>query len=229
MVNDIIVRFLSYLFLLLFHSYLISSLSPIILYPSLNYLIDHLSLNSTLPQCTISNCQQTQTQADYSNIEISDEYLWKLSYRKNTLLTHGPYLIASTGIYRGKRVKYSHRYIDQFLGIYYAEIPQSLKKPVKKHFNYSLQNATKFSPCCMQSILMAENLSYGSFVMQHHFNDNCLSLNIYRPDLRYGEKRKAIMLFSHGGSNQLGKMKKTRFSFLFSKFVFFFVRWWIVI
>jgi carboxylesterase type B len=54
---------------------------------------------------------------------------------------------------------------------------------------------------------MAENLSYGSFVMQHHFNDNCLALNIYRPDLRYGEKRKAIMVFSHGGSNQLGKKK----------------------
>jgi carboxylesterase type B len=56
----------------------------------------------------------------------------------------------------------------------------------------------------MQSILMAENLSYGSFVMQQVFDDNCLSLNIYRADLRYGEKRKAIMLFSHGGSNQLG-------------------------
>jgi carboxylesterase type B len=38
-----------------------------------------------------------------------------------------------------------------------------------------------------------------------------LSLNIYRPDLRYGEKRKAIMLFSHGGSNQLGKMRNVIF------------------
>ncbi len=211
MVNDIIVRFLYYLFLLLFHSYIISSLSPIILYPSFKYIVDHLSLNSTLPQCTVSTCKQTETQADYSNVEISDDYLLKLSFydkfnRKNSSF-HGPYLISSTGIYRGKRVKYSNRYIDQFLGIYYAEIPQALKKPVKKRFNYSLQNATKFSPCCMQSILMAENLSYGSFVMQHHFNDNCLALNIYRPDLRYGEKRKAIMVFSHGGSNQLGKKK----------------------
>ena len=75
---------------------------------------------------------------------------------------------------------------------------------MKKYFNYSLQNATKFSPCCLQSLLMANNLSYGSFIMRHHFNNNCLSLNIYRSDLRYGEKRKAIMLFSHGGSNQLG-------------------------
>jgi hypothetical protein len=208
MVNDIIVRFLFYFFILLFHSHIIYSSSPIVLYPSFKHIIDQLSYNSTLPQCTLSTCKQTETQANFSNINISDEYLLKLSsYKKfnqiNTLF-RGPYLISSTGIYRGIRIKYNKRYIDQFLGIYYAETPESLKKPIKKHFNYSIQNATEFSPCCMQSILMAENLSYGSFVMQQVFDDNCLSLNIYRADLRYGEKRKAIMLFSHGGSNQLG-------------------------
>jgi hypothetical protein len=212
MVNDLFIRFLFYLFILLFHSQIISSLSPIVLYPSFKRIVDHLSSNSTLPQCTISTCKQTQTQANFSNIKNSNEYLLKLSLcdkfnRKNTSI-HGPYLISSTGIYRGKRIKYSNRYIDQFLGIYYAERPELLKKPITKRFNYSLQNATKFSPCCMQSILMAENLSYGSFVMQRHFDDDCLSLNIYRANLCYGEKRKAIMLFSHGGSNQLGKDEK---------------------
>jgi hypothetical protein len=216
MVNDIIVRFLFYVFiLLLFHSHILySSSSPIVLYPSFKRIVNQLSYDSTLPQCTLSTCKQTQTQANFSNINISDEDLFKLaSYNKlnrKTNSSHGPYLISSTGIYRGKRIKYNNQYIDQFLGIYYAEKPKSLKKPEKKHFNYSLQNATKFSPCCMQSILMAENLSYGSFVMQRLFNDNCLSLNIYRADLRYGEKRKAIMLFSHGGSNQLGKRKKEK-------------------
>jgi len=208
MMNDVLVRCLVYFFILLFHSNIIHSSSPIVLYPSFKRIVDQLSYNSTLPQCTISTCEQTETQANFSNIDISDEYLLKLSsYKKlnqiNTLF-YGPYLISSTGIYRGKRIKYNKRYVDQFLGIYYAEIPESLKKPIKKRFNYSIQNARKFSPCCMQSLLMAENLSYGSFVMQHLFDDNCLSLNIYRADLRYGEKRKAIMLFSHGGSNQLG-------------------------
>lgn len=204
---------LSCYLLLCHHHHLVFSLSsPIILYPSLEKLVEYLSINSTLPSCTLTTCQETQTQTDYSKLEISDQMILKLSSyervnRKNTSI-YGPYLVSSTGIYRGKRMKYSNRYIDQFLGIYYAEIPQSLEKPVKKRFNYTLQNATKFSPCCMQSILMAENLSYGSFAMQHQFNEDCLSLNIYRADLRYGEKRKAIMVFSHGGSNQLGRKRR---------------------
>ncbi|CAF4515768.1 unnamed protein product, partial [Rotaria magnacalcarata] len=140
---------------------------------------------------------------------MADEYLLKLSSyndihrRKDS--PRSTFLIASTGIYRGKRIKYRNdRYIDQFLGIYYAEIPGSLEKPIKKRFNYSIKSATRYGPYCMQSLFMTENLSYGSFVMQNNFNNDCLSLNIYRPDLRYGEKRKAIMLFSHGGSNQIG-------------------------
>jgi len=203
---DTIINFIFYFFILLFQYS-----SSIILYPSFERIVDQLSLNSTLPQCTLSTCQTTETQANFPLVNLTDEYLFKLaSYdrmnnpNRNKSL-QGPYLIASTGIYRGKRIKYRNdRYIDQFLGIYYAEIPQSLEKPIKKIFNYSLQNATKFSPYCMQSLLMTENLSYGSFIMQNNFNDNCLSLNIYRSDLRYGEKRKAIMLFSHGGSNQIG-------------------------
>jgi len=227
MVNDVLIRYLVYFFILLFHSNIIHSSSPIVLYPSFKHIVDQLSYNSTLPQCTISTCEQTETQANFSNINLSDEDSLKLSpYEKSNGSFHGPYLISSTGIYRGKRLKYQRRYIDQFLGIYYGEIPKSLKKPVKKRFNYSLQNATKFSPCCMQSLMMAENLSYGSFVMHHNFNDDCLSLNIYRPDLRYGEKRKAIMLFSHGGSNQLGKMR----NIIFEKInLFISIRWWIII
>jgi hypothetical protein len=198
--SDEIRNILFYFSILLFRSS-----SSIILYPSFERIVNQLSLNSTLPQCTVSTCRKTQTQANFSSVNLSDESLFKLAaYEKNQTL-QGPFLIASTGIYLGKRIKYrDNRYIDQFLGIYYAEIPQSLAKPRKKYFNYSLQNATKFGPYCMQSLLMTENLSYGSFVMQSNFNDNCLSLNIYRADLRYGEKRKAIMLFSHGGSNQIG-------------------------
>ena len=186
-----------YFFILLFR---ISS--SMILYPSFERIVNQLTNNSTLPRCTFSTCRKTQIQANFSSIHLSNESLLKLAgYGKN----RSSYLIASTGIYRGKRIKYrDNRYIDQFLGIYYAEIPRSLSKPRKKSFDYSIQNATKFTPCCMQSLLMTENLSYGSFLMQRHFNDNCLSLNIYRADLRYGEKRKAIMLFSHGGSNQIG-------------------------
>ena len=183
--------------------------SAVILYPSFERIIDQLVLNSTLPICTLATCRKTLTQANFSTVDVTHEHLLKLSgYEKHSQKTKpstGPYLIASTGIYRGRRIRYNHnRYIDQFLGIYYAETPLSLEKPVRKSFNYSLQNATKFSPYCMQSLLMTENLSYGSFIMQHNFHENCLSLNIYRADLRHGEKRKAIMLFSHGGSNQIG-------------------------
>ena len=185
------------------------SSSSAILYPSFERLVAHLTAHSTIPSCTPSTCRSTNSQANFSQVHVTDEQLLQLaSYdrpsRKNKTCS-GPYLIASTGIFCGKRLKYRHQHaIDQFLGIYYAEVPRSLRKPVKKRFDYSLQNATKFSPYCMQSLLMTENLSYGSFVMQNHFHDNCLSLNIYRADLRHGEKRKAIMLFSHGGSNQIG-------------------------
>lgn len=198
MILNKIEYFILNFFLLLFHY---SSSSSFILYPSFERIVNQLSLNSTIPKCTLLTCQKTTTQANFSSKEISDEHLFKLA----AYHTRRPFLISSTGIYRGKRIKYRNdRYIDQFLGIYFAETPQSLKKPIKKRFNYSLQNATKFSPYCMQSLSMTENLSYGSFIMQSNFNDNCLSLNIYRADLRSGEKRKAIMLFSHGGSNQIG-------------------------
>ncbi|CAF1056578.1 unnamed protein product [Adineta steineri] len=208
MVNNVLIRCFTYFFILLFHSNIIYSSTSINFYPSFKHIVDHLSTNSTLPECTRTTCSQTETQANFSNINVSHEDLLKLSsfnrLNRKMNTAHGPYLISSTGIYHGKRIKYHNRYVDQFLGIYYAEIPKSLKKPIKKRFNYTIQNATKFSPYCMQSIMMAENLSYGSFVMQQSFNDNCLSLNIYRADLRHGEERKAIMLFSHGGSNQLG-------------------------
>ncbi|CAF3585212.1 unnamed protein product [Rotaria socialis] len=204
--SDEIISFVLYIFILLFQ---IRSTSPIIQYPSIERIVDQLSYNSTLPSCTLLACEKTETQANFSTAHMTDAYLLKLSSyddihrRKDS--PRSTFLIASTGIYRGKRIKYRNdRYIDQFLGIYYAEIPRSLEKPIKKRFNYSIKSATRYSPYCMQSLFMTENLSYGSFVMQNNFNDDCLSLNIYRPDLRYGEKRKAIMLFSHGGSNQIG-------------------------
>lgn len=204
--NYVTIRFLVYFFIFLFHCNKICSSSPIILYPSYDLILNQLLYNSTLPQCTISTCKKTQTQANFSHINLSDDDLLKLSaYDKlNQKEISSPYIITSTGIYQGKRLKYHNRYVDQFLGIYYGELPDSLKKTTKKHFNYSIQNAIKFSPACMQSLSMTKNLSYGSFMMHQDFNSNCLSLNIYRSDLRYGEKRKAIMLFSHGGSNQLG-------------------------
>ena len=211
MLNDAIANFPLYfltLVLFLLRSQLTGSS---ILYPSLRQLIEHLTSNSTLPPCTSATCQETQTQAVFPAAEFTDDDLWKLSAydpsKANWKATpsHAPYLIASTGFYRGKRIRYYKRHVDQFLGILYAEVPHSLQKPVKKRFNSSLQNATDFSPCCLQSLSMAENLTYGSFAMQQRFSNDCLSLNIYRADLRYGEKRKAIMLFSHGGSNQLGQ------------------------
>jgi hypothetical protein len=209
MYNNGIVRFLLYLCLgFTFHVDLTCS-SRAIFYAPFERIVDQLAADATLPSCTFSTCEQTSTQANFSRVNITDDTLFKLSHYSTApgkpSLSSSPLLIASTGIYRGRRIKYrQHHYIDQFLGIYYAEIPKLLAKPVKKSFRYSLQNATRFTPYCMQSLSMTENLSYGSFIMQHRFDENCLSLNIYRADLRYGERRKAIMIFSHGGSNQIG-------------------------
>ena len=206
--SDEIISCILYIFTLLSHNSFTYS-SSTIFYSSFERIVDQLSFNGTLPFCTVLTCKKAETQANFSAINVTDEYLRKLAMYDNIYrmrISHRrPFLIASTGIYRGKRVKYrKHRYIDQFLGIYYAEVPRLLEKPVKKRFNYSIQNAIRFSPYCMQSLSMTENLSYGPFRMASKFDDNCLSLNIYRADLRYGEKRKAIMLFSHGGSNQIG-------------------------
>lgn len=183
--------------------------SPAVFYPPFERIAEQLSLDSTLPSCTAATCERTTTQANFSRVTLTDDQLLKLAAYDPTARQRGsppgPFLIASTGVYRGKRIKYrQRRSIDQFLGIYYAEVPCSLVKPVKKRFQYWVQNATRFTPYCMQSLSMTENLSYGSFIMQHHFDENCLSLNIYRADMRHGERRKAIMVFSHGGSNQIG-------------------------
>lgn len=206
------------------------SSSSMTLYPPLDELINSLYWNSSLPQCNVKKCLKAMNQAEFPRGTISQETLLKLSSYENRTAFYSPLLVSSTGIYRGKRLEYNGRFVDQFLGIFYAEKPTIFKKPVRKSFSYKISDATKFSPCCLQSLSMAMNLSYGSFMMQHDFDENCLSLNIYRPDLRYGEKSKAILLFSHGGSNQLGSFdyNKTWRTLYFSLRNFrqwFFVRW----
>lgn len=225
MMSDVSRKSIRSLFILLFYSNLIASITSFVLYPPLNHLIEQLTYNSTLPQCTLSTCYQTTAQAEFSKTDLPHDQLLKLSTYDKLPHDRKPYLISSTGIYRGQQVRYRKRAVDQFLGVYYAETPRSLEKPVKKRFDYVLHDATKFTPCCMQSKMMAENLSYGSFLMQQNFSDNCLSLNIYRADLRQGEERKAIMLFSHGGSNQLGKGTFTNKT----AYRYFDCRWWIFV
>ncbi|CAF1097740.1 unnamed protein product [Didymodactylos carnosus] len=168
--------------------------------PTYEHIIDQLLFNQTLPP----PCQTLINFSLFNN----DSYILKSAAYNHQNKHVGPFLVSSTGIYHGKRVKYNNNtYIDQFLGIYYAELPVPLQKPVKKHFSYTIQNATTFGSCCRQSLLMTENLSYGSFFMKRNFDDNCLSLNIYRSDLRFGERKKAITIFSHGGSNQIGNIR----------------------
>jgi carboxylesterase type B len=110
-------------------------------------------------------------------------------------------LNTTSGIFQGKEIRISNVTIRQFLGVPYGEKPIRFQMPVlRKYNNKTITYAIKRTPACIQA---PGGLSYGPFDLLDMYDEDCLTLNMFLPTIQ-SLTPKAIMVFCHGGSNQVG-------------------------
>lgn len=111
------------------------------------------------------------------------------------------FLINTTsGLVRGKLTKVQDVFVQKYLGVPYGEKPVRFELPVLRKYDETIINATERTPACLQA---RGSLSYGPFELDDLYDEDCLSLNLYIPKTD-SSVPKAIMVFCHGGSNQIG-------------------------
>lgn len=116
-------------------------------------------------------------------------------------LTSSLILNTTSGRFQGKEVIVHYQTIRQYFGIPYGEKPVRFELPVlKKYPGDHIQQATERAPGCLQA---SGGLSYGPFELIDMYDEDCLSLNMFIPPIK-SSALKAIMVFCHGGSNQVG-------------------------
>jgi carboxylesterase type B len=107
----------------------------------------------------------------------------------------------TSGKFQGKEVIVKDVPIRQFFGIPYGEKPERFEMPILRKYNpQTIISATERAPGCLQA---AGGLSYGPFELSDMYEEDCLTLNIFIPKTK-SSSPKAIMVFCHGGSNQVG-------------------------
>jgi len=107
----------------------------------------------------------------------------------------------TSGLFHGKEMIISNVSIRQFFGIPYGEKPIRFQMPILRKYNKkSIIYAIKRTPACIQA---SGGLSYGPFELSDMYDEDCLTLNIFIPKTK-SLTPKAIMVFCHGGSNQVG-------------------------
>ena len=107
----------------------------------------------------------------------------------------------TSGRYQGKEVLVKQVPIRQFFGIPYGERPARFALPVLRKYNATkLIPATERAPGCLQA---PGGLSYGPFELPDMYDEDCLTLNMFIARTK-STAPKAIMVFCHGGSNQVG-------------------------
>ena len=120
-----------------------------------------------------------------------------------------PVLNASSGVYRGRTIEYRERTVQQYLGIEYARIVQRFARaqPIRRE-NDSLINATALGPVCKSSGSVCSNSScavqYGIFSFPAPSAEQCLFLNVFLPANTTTDEKKAVLMWIHGGSGQIG-------------------------
>jgi carboxylesterase type B len=107
----------------------------------------------------------------------------------------------SSGKFEGKEVIIRNVPIRQFFGIPYGEKPARFEMPILRKYNSTIQRATERPPGCLQA---SGGLSYGPFELPDMYEEDCLTLNMFIPNNKKSFSSKAIMVFCHGGSNQVG-------------------------
>ncbi len=107
----------------------------------------------------------------------------------------------TSGRFEGKEVIIDYVPIQQYFGIPYGEKPLRFEMPILRKYNSTIIHATERPPGCLQA---PGGLSYGPFELSDMYDEDCLTLNIFIPKKSNSDSLKAIMVFCHGGSNQVG-------------------------
>ncbi len=128
-----------------------------------------------------------------------------------------PLLNTSSGIYEGRTVNYNNIIVQQYLGIEYGRIKKRFDRaePIIRQ-NDSIINATSLGPLCKptagscsgnsgtSSALTYCSVSYGIFSVKSIPAEQCLFLNVFIPVTIKDKRKKAIFMWIHGGSGQIG-------------------------
>lgn len=107
---------------------------------------------------------------------------------KGTVRLHAP-----AGIYEGRLYKH----VQEYLGIKYAEA-ERFKKPQRLGESTEVYSALDYGPACPQSV---EGLRKGTE------SEDCLHVNIWRPD-EEPVHRRPVMVFIHGGGFNSGSNRE---------------------
>ena len=129
----------------------------------------------------------------------------------------GHLLNTSSGIYEGRIVHYNNIIVRQYLGIEYGRIPKRFDRAESIiRQNDSVINATSFGPVCkptagscsggpgMYSATSYCLVNYGIFSIKSIPAEQCLFLNVFIPVTTKTTRKKAIFMWIHGGSGQIG-------------------------
>jgi carboxylesterase type B len=127
-------------------------------------------------------------------------------------------LNTSSGIYVGRTVNYGNISVQQYLGIEYARINKRFDQaiPIQRK-NDDVIQATSFGPLCKptsgscmgnpamyQASTTYCSVSYGIFTVKSMPAEQCLFLNVFIPVTGNKKTKKAIFMWIHGGSGQIG-------------------------
>ena len=129
----------------------------------------------------------------------------------------GHLLNTTSGIYTGNTVYYRNITIHQYLGIEYGRIKKRFERaePIIRQ-NDSIINATSFGSVCIPTkgscttntdihpVTMTCSVNYGIFSIKSITTEQCLFLNVYIPVTNNNKSKKAILMWIHGGSGQVG-------------------------
>lgn len=126
-------------------------------------------------------------------------------------------LNASSGIYSGLTVTYDNNVVRQYLGIEYARVHRRFDRatPVLRNSDRVIP-ATAFGPLCKPTAGSCTgnpalnpfgpscSISYGIFAIKAIPTEQCLFLNVFSPVTKPNSGKKAIFMWIHGGSGQIG-------------------------
>jgi len=93
--------------------------------------------------------------------------------------------------------------VDSFLGIQYAAAGKRFARSTLIESQQPLINATSYGPYCYQSIPPGSDQAFSVYTSQPQ-DEECLHLNIWRPENTTSSSLLTTMVFIHGGGFQLG-------------------------